>query len=86
MSRHKSGIVKEIKDKDLKESLITLCENIKRFREESGISQQDLADYSELGKSTISEIEQMRVVNVSLKTLVMISRGLEKPLTALLIK
>lgn len=83
MSRAKAGIAKEIKDKEVKEVIITLCENIKRLREKIGLSQQELADSSGISKSTIFEIEQLRVVNLNIKTVVMIARGLDKPYLSL---
>lgn len=56
--------------------LINLGIHIRRIREKKNISQQNLADISDLPKTTIGRIERAEM-NTTIKTLVKISNALE---------
>lgn len=51
-------------------------ENIKKLRERAGLSAKDLADKSEVGQSTISEIEMGKIKNPRSETLMKIAKTL----------
>ena len=57
--------------------------HLRKLREKANLSQQELADKSNLPKISIQRIE-MKKVNARLETLACIAEGLEIPLSTLL--
>jgi transcriptional regulator with XRE-family HTH domain len=53
--------------------------NMRNFREEAGLTQRDLARLTGLVQSHISQIETADF-NMTLETMVLVSRALKKPL------
>jgi transcriptional regulator with XRE-family HTH domain len=51
-----------------KQALFYFRENLKRIRKEKGLTQIDLAKRAGLSHSTIAEIEQGRMLNVTMDT------------------
>lgn len=80
------------KPKDLgplaKQALFYFRENLKRVRKEKGLTQIDLAKRAGLSQSTIAEIEQGRMLNVTMDTYFAIveALGLKQTYTDLLDK
>lgn len=62
-----------------------VCYKLKRYREEAGLSQNELARQSKVALSTINELENQIVGDVKLSTLVQLARTLKKPTITLLI-
>ncbi len=69
-------------DKDLTVLLKAFSRSVRELREERGISQEELADRSGLHRTYISNLERAEV-NVSLKNIKKLARGLEISMTAL---
>lgn len=69
-------------DKQDKEYLQLIGRNIRKLREEKGMSQQALADYSDLAKTTIQRIELARM-NPSILLLKKITTALETDIATL---
>jgi transcriptional regulator with XRE-family HTH domain len=57
--------------------------HVRKLREKANLSQQDLADNSDLAKTTIQKIELSRI-NPSLDVLASLAKGLEMKLSDLL--
>jgi transcriptional regulator with XRE-family HTH domain len=66
-----------------KKYLQLIGNNIRKKRDEKGISQQELADYSDVAKSTIQRIE-LGEMNPSILILKSISNALEIELSELI--
>ncbi|MGP8216227.1 MAG: helix-turn-helix domain-containing protein [Bacteroidia bacterium] len=66
-----------------KKYLQLIGNNIRKRRDEKGISQQELADYSDVAKSTIQRIE-LGAMNPSILVLKSISIALEVELSELI--
>jgi len=60
--------------------LLKIGNNIRKFRNKKGISQQVLADYSEIAKSTLQRIEKGEL-NPSILIIIKISQILEINIT-----
>ena len=60
-----------------------LAENVRAFRKEHGLSQEELADFCELHRTYIGSVEREER-NVSLSTLEVLSRALEVSVSELL--
>jgi transcriptional regulator with XRE-family HTH domain len=71
-----------------KQALFYFRENLKRVRKEKGLTQIDLAKRAGLSQSTIAEIEQGRMLNVTMDTYFAIveALGLKQTYTDLLDK
>lgn len=65
--------------------LVILAENIKAFRGEKGISQEELAEYCGLHRTYIGSVER-RERNVTLSTLEVLSEALGVSIQELLTK
>jgi transcriptional regulator with XRE-family HTH domain len=80
--------MERIRSSDLKikidEHRFKISSNIKRIREESGISLEDLSFYSRLSVNTIRNLES-GVLNPTITTLVQVSDGLRVPLQCILL-
>ena len=69
------------------ESLIkNFCVNIKIMREAENLTQQELAEKSQLAVNTIAEIEQQRIENLRLSTITSLGNALKVPPLKLLKK
>lgn len=52
--------------------------NVEKYRKEKGMSQQDLADASDVSRNTISNLERGRAINVGYKIMKNIAKALGK--------
>ena len=66
-------------DIDTKAQLLTIAKNIKRFRDDAGLTQNDLADKSGISQSYISKIEAASI-SITVKQLVKIATVFRCPL------
>ncbi len=60
--------------------------NVEKYRKEKGMSQQELADESEVSRNTISNLERGLVTNVGYKTMNNISKALGKEVSEIFFK
>lgn len=75
-----------INDPILRGMIKHFCENVKKRRSKLGITQAELSTRSKLAQNTVAEIEQGRIENVRLSTVVAIAQGLGVKPTQLLSK
>jgi DNA-binding XRE family transcriptional regulator len=61
----------------LAEVIVNVSTNVRKYRREKNLTQQDLAWYSDCERATISNIERCNCDNLSIKILVKISLVLE---------
>ena len=74
----------EFQDIHLKKLIEAFCVNVKKIRISKKLTQQELAEKSQLAVNTIAEIEQQRIENLRLSTVTALSSAFKiKPLDLL---
>lgn len=68
-----------IEDPQLRLLIQNLCKNVKKRRQEIGLTQSELASKSQLALNTIAEIEQQRIENIRLSTVTALAKALKVP-------
>ncbi|MDD3049114.1 MAG: helix-turn-helix transcriptional regulator [Bacilli bacterium] len=58
-----------------------MLNNVKKYREDIGLSQSDLAIKSQVSRATISDLENNKEVNLTTKVLLKIAKALNKTVT-----
>lgn len=60
---------------------VHMLNNVKKYREDIGLSQSDLAIKSQVSRATISDLENNKEVNLTTKVLLKIAKALNKTVT-----
>ena len=71
-------------DKDLARFIRSFAKNLKSLRDKADLSQQELASKAGLSTTTVYELENARVADIRLGTIVALARALGKPPLGLL--
>lgn len=73
-----------IENVDLLEQYSTFCDNIKKYRKEKNLTQEELAELADLSISYVKQIESGKIFkNITLTTILKLSKALNTPLKIL---
>ena len=75
-----------MKQNNLRAFMKNISANVKRIRRQRGLTQLQLSHKTRLSLSTVTEVEQYRLKNISLKTILLLSTALKTSPTHLLMK